>query len=858
MRRMRIALPVLLATLACAATSLWAQEDEADLVFQTERTDAYEAYLDAREDDLYTQLDAGDEVDAARMSLILVKLARIQQEASAADEAIADATEEIDEALADLGELLGDEIDEEDPEDLGELLDAIASSFDDDPEFEAEVDAIEERIDIANGDIESALDDLGAVLEDEAGDIADLAEELRDSDGDFEVTFQVEVDGDVEELTITRADLDDLEAAGESLADAFDELDSAAEAWADALDWLDIAESADDNQQAIEAMRAAIGHLNTSLLSLEEAFDGPPLEVGLDTYEVRELLTDIDDILGGRTFAIGERTVRPVALIESRTTAAWLSDDLMEAAILLSLMAESELVDADDHEWWAQFLEEIEEEEDAAYYRTRAAKAQTRAWTWVLLAASAVGLSDPADDLLIEFWSSSTPADETLRGYFPEGMSPAMLEVLGVDLVVNTSATRDEMDTHMAGMRASFEARLAQDPWNAEARAGLAVARTWFLVADNHGDVLDVIDMTIEGDIVGIVDRFDTEDFDYSASLDSTDLDLDIANDDEDLVFLVLDKLDDDGNRFRIEVDDEVIPLPLTGDVLEAGLGIVGALAAAATGLAEAGGEALERVEDALELDLDPNELDFTDADEPLDVALALERSNPDFGRMSPEGAADMADMGDGIEDALTEFSDAVTEFRDLAVELEEEAGADLQGVAEFAEELDDRYQEMREDFVDPSATSQVDGEEVNMSAWFDHPPEQMLQQFIWYLDDDDDTDNTLGGLLPGRRVDSVVLESRAAAVPEEFALGQNFPNPFNAGTVIEFDLPTAADVSLRIYDVLGQEVLRLSEGRRQAGSYRVLWDGTDAVGEPLASGVYHYRLRTGERTQTRSLLLLR
>jgi hypothetical protein len=109
-----------------------------------------------------------------------------------------------------------------------------------------------------------------------------------------------------------------------------------------------------------------------------------------------------------------------------------------------------------------------------------------------------------------------------------------------------------------------------------------------------------------------------------------------------------------------------------------------------------------------------------------------------------------------------------------------------------------------------------------------------------------------------GAKVESVVLEDRSEAVPEEFALQQNYPNPFNSGTVIEFALPRACDVDLRLYNLAGQEVLRLATGAREVGSYSLLWDGTDAQGRPLASGVYLYRLETGDRTLTRSLLLLR
>jgi len=105
---------------------------------------------------------------------------------------------------------------------------------------------------------------------------------------------------------------------------------------------------------------------------------------------------------------------------------------------------------------------------------------------------------------------------------------------------------------------------------------------------------------------------------------------------------------------------------------------------------------------------------------------------------------------------------------------------------------------------------------------------------------------------------DTAVLEDRSEAVPDQLALRQNYPNPFNSGTVIEFALPRAHEVDLRLYNLAGQEVLQLATGAREAGLYSLLWDGTDAQGQLLASGVYLYRLETGDRTLTRSLLLLR
>ena len=95
-------------------------------------------------------------------------------------------------------------------------------------------------------------------------------------------------------------------------------------------------------------------------------------------------------------------------------------------------------------------------------------------------------------------------------------------------------------------------------------------------------------------------------------------------------------------------------------------------------------------------------------------------------------------------------------------------------------------------------------------------------------------------------------------ATPASFALHPNYPNPFNSGTVIRFELPTELEVELTFHDLAGQTVMTRLRGRRPGGSYALSWDGRDADGRELASGVYVYRLRAGEHTQQRKLLLLR
>jgi hypothetical protein len=88
--------------------------------------------------------------------------------------------------------------------------------------------------------------------------------------------------------------------------------------------------------------------------------------------------------------------------------------------------------------------------------------------------------------------------------------------------------------------------------------------------------------------------------------------------------------------------------------------------------------------------------------------------------------------------------------------------------------------------------------------------------------------------------------------------LHESFPNPFNPRTVISFDLPVPARVSLVVYDVAGRVVRVLADDVMEAGTKRLVWDGRDSKGEAASSGVYFYRLSAGGRTLTKKTVLVR
>jgi len=94
--------------------------------------------------------------------------------------------------------------------------------------------------------------------------------------------------------------------------------------------------------------------------------------------------------------------------------------------------------------------------------------------------------------------------------------------------------------------------------------------------------------------------------------------------------------------------------------------------------------------------------------------------------------------------------------------------------------------------------------------------------------------------------------------VPKTYELQQNYPNPFNAGSEIRFALPQQSHVRLEIYNVLGAKIRTLVDEARKPGRYKVHWDGRDAAGQPVPSGIYLYRLDAGDFSAQKRMLLVK
>ncbi len=103
-----------------------------------------------------------------------------------------------------------------------------------------------------------------------------------------------------------------------------------------------------------------------------------------------------------------------------------------------------------------------------------------------------------------------------------------------------------------------------------------------------------------------------------------------------------------------------------------------------------------------------------------------------------------------------------------------------------------------------------------------------------------------------------VGIEPQLAQLPQEFHLEQNFPNPFNPETTIEYSVRQAGSVHLAIYNLKGQLVRSLVKEEIPAGTHRITWDGRDSRGNQAASGVYIYRLTSDSQNLSRRMLLIR
>jgi len=112
-----------------------------------------------------------------------------------------------------------------------------------------------------------------------------------------------------------------------------------------------------------------------------------------------------------------------------------------------------------------------------------------------------------------------------------------------------------------------------------------------------------------------------------------------------------------------------------------------------------------------------------------------------------------------------------------------------------------------------------------------------------------------------GAVLSSGIFEHRLeiiSTLPNEYALYNNYPNPFNPVTTIEFDLPISGRVDLKIFNLLGEEVTTLLQEEFEAGRHSVIWNGLNNAQNTVSSGVYFYSITTGSFSAVKKMILIR
>jgi hypothetical protein len=105
---------------------------------------------------------------------------------------------------------------------------------------------------------------------------------------------------------------------------------------------------------------------------------------------------------------------------------------------------------------------------------------------------------------------------------------------------------------------------------------------------------------------------------------------------------------------------------------------------------------------------------------------------------------------------------------------------------------------------------------------------------------------------------DPTDVDTEQAMTPSSFDLAQNYPNPFNPRTTIQFSLSESGRVVIEVFNLVGQKVCTLLDNTLTAGNHQVTWDGTDDAGHQVASGVYLYRMKSGDNIRSRKMTLLK
>ena len=440
------------------------------------------------------------------------------------------------------------------------------------------------------------------------------------------------------------------------------------------------------------------------------------------------------------------------------------------------------------------------------------------------------------------YWQDD-PFAYTFRNIFPSGLPHDIIDQLQPDMILNPLDSAQQMQDYFDHMEGVYLEGLFFDSTNVDAHTGVGFIKLFNLIKDVGLQGQTIAALVDGGRIDSLFQNYDWTNLDYTDEIDDIRYHLfkqvdEYYFNDSTVVYTVLIK----DPRFSstghgIDSADVIYPIYIIPQVTEGVLMttfiIEGAVQAIGYGLEYV----YSQIDSMIDITLDPNTLNLSNIEEPLDLIYALEASNPNFGAFTPEGKVMFAAFGDSLAvgmQGLCQLTDTVIATIDYAGPLMGEFGMPPEEHSMLMAEMNQARNMMgmfTADLATPEAYSVIENDTLNLSAWFDDVPDNLLAVFKNYFE----------GVDPNY-------------VPTEFALKGNYPNPFNPLTNIAFDLPFDGMVNMTVFNIAGRQVAKLIDRQSmQAGSYELTWNAADH-----ASGIYIVRAQYGTDVAYHKMTLLK
>jgi len=432
-----------------------------------------------------------------------------------------------------------------------------------------------------------------------------------------------------------------------------------------------------------------------------------------------------------------------------------------------------------------------------------------------------------------------------------------MYAMIASDIILNANDTRKQFEAKLHAYQTVLALKEAS-PFTSltpDEHFGLALTLLYDLLNDTSyfGQFETAFEMISAGRIDSLFATYEWSDFDVQDKIDVIRYHVDqYIGSGEVTNYVILIKTNDDGlGSYVLGANSDLEITFLTVSQIQIATEMIDLACRAMSMLGDAISDIYNELDQMFILDLDPDYLDFSNVTSPLDIINIFEQSNPDFLTVTPYGIERFHAIGVWLKDSFESFGIFFDNLNDLFVAMapyQDDFNMDAEEMQFMSSMSAGMAWSLYDDFASPDSTTLIDGERVNISAWFDNPPASFLTMMKnFFLG----TDSTLGGIFPDRFKVGISQETRI--IPTEFKLYPVYPNPFNPTTNIQFDLPEESMVRLTIVDLQGRAVEQLVNNRIAAGRINFTWNAAR-----YPSGIYFAAVEINGHQTIRKMTLLK